>query len=68
MGYASLLVEDGLSADDVRDYAAEIVVAAERLSQIVRRLEAAHTYAIKEYGPGNVLLDLEKTSGDDSST
>lgn len=65
MGYAALLTEDGISAADVRDYAAEIVVAAERLTEIVRRLEAAHTYAIKEYGQGNVLLDLEKSSADD---
>lgn len=68
MGYAALLAEDGLSAEDVREYATEIVVAAERLSEIVRRLEAAHIYAVKEYGPGNVLLDLERTGGGDSST
>jgi nitrogen-specific signal transduction histidine kinase len=63
MGYASLLAEDGVSAEDMRDYAAEIVTAAERLAADIRRLEAMHTYAIKEYGTGNLLIDLEKSSG-----
>jgi hypothetical protein len=46
----------------MRPYAKEIVQAAERLSAAVRRLESAQTYAVKEVGPGNVLLDTSKTS------
>ncbi|HEV7215828.1 MAG TPA: response regulator [Chloroflexota bacterium] len=67
VGYAALLAEGGVNADEVRDYAAEIVSAAERLTEIVRKLEIAQIYAIKEYGRGNVLLDLAKTSGTDPS-
>lgn len=63
MGYAALLAEKGVAAEHMRDYADEIVTAAARLSDIVRQLEAANTYATKEFGPGNVLLDLEKTGG-----
>jgi|GEM_PF-834756 CheY-like chemotaxis protein len=63
MGYAALLAEESASAEDMRGYAAEIVTAADRLAEIVRRFEGAQTYAIKEYGPGNVVLDLEKTGG-----
>lgn len=62
MGYAALLAEEGVRAEDMRDYAAEIVAAAARLSDIVRQLEAATTYAVKEFGSGNVLLDLERTN------
>jgi CheY-like chemotaxis protein len=62
MGYAALLTEDGLAVADVHEYATEIVEAAERLSELVRKLEAAHTYAVKEYGAGNVVLDLTKAS------
>lgn len=62
MGYAALLTEDGLAGADARKYANEIVEAAERLSGLIRKLEAAHTYAVKEYGEGNVVLDLTKSS------
>lgn len=61
MGYAALLGEDPVNLNDARNYAHEIVQAAERLAYLVRKFEAAHVYAVKEYGPGNVLLDLERT-------
>jgi CheY-like chemotaxis protein len=62
MGYAALLAEGGVTAENMRDYATEIVAASARLSDIVRQLEAANTYAVKEFGTGNLLLDLERTT------
>jgi nitrogen-specific signal transduction histidine kinase len=67
MGYAALLADDSLSAAEVRDYAREIVDATERLAALIRRIEAAHTYATKEYGTGNVLLDVATASGETSA-
>ena len=62
MGYAALMAEEELPVDDMRGYAREIVQAAERLAELVRQLETAHTYVVKEVGPGNVLLDVSKVT------
>lgn len=62
MGYAALLEEGDVSAEEMQTYAQEIVAASERLADLVRKLETAHTYATKDLGAGNVVLDVQKTS------
>ncbi len=66
-GYAALLADEHVDPDDVRAYAREIVQAAERLTAVIRRLGSSDHYAVREMGPGNVLLDLDLASTKDSS-
>lgn len=63
MGYAALLEEGDVTPDEMQTYAQEIVSAADRLAELVRKLEVAHTYATTTaFGAGHVLLDVNKSS------